>query len=118
MDKFDKLYKLIMETITEENTNESDKASVTSILQVFDWDESKKDFSDLKQQITNFQYVKPNDEELNEFIETIDTNDSELGESTYRKIIITDKHANKQLKEFIIRANDLNQVKSLISAKN
>lgn len=116
MSKFDKLYNLIMENSVDQNTDE-----IITTFDVFDWDDSKKDFSDLKQQVMNFHYIDlPDDKrtELSEYIfDKSDLDQSDLIDSVYRKIIITDKHTNQILEDLIIPADKLSMVKSLFAGE-
>ena len=111
MSKFDKLYNLIMENAVDKDTTE-----VIATFDVFDWDKSKKDFSDLKQQVMNFHYVNLTDDKRAEVSEYI-FDKSDLIDSVYRKVVITDKHSGQVLEDLIIPADKLSIVKSLFAGE-
>lgn len=116
MSKFDKLYNLIMENAVDKDTTE-----IITTFDVFDWDKSKKDFSDLKQQVMNFHYTNLTDDkraEVSEYsFDKSELDQPDLIDSVYRKVTITDKHSGQVLEDLIIPADKLSIVKSLFAGE-
>lgn len=116
MSKFDKLYNLIME-----NAVDKDTAEIITTFDVFDWNNSKKDFSDLKQQVMNFHYTNLTDDkraEVSEYsFDKSELDQPDLIDSVYRKVVITDKHSGQVLEDLIIPADKLSIVKSLFAGE-
>jgi hypothetical protein len=115
---FDILFENIMSEISDAEQFGTDV--FVSILKVYSWDPSKKGFTDVCKEITNFKFHEISGQENNDYLDELlidksSIDDMDLTDDAVKKILVFNKNDNKLLWEGIVASDKVDEVIKILN---